>query len=294
MPKLTIALEIAANVRARRKQVGMTRKQLAKAADVSERYLSELENGAANASIGILARIADALGTHVPELLSAPTTDRGAAPMPPTPLIAPLDELNRRLECLSSTDQQAALEHLKRWLDERRRSWRGVALLGLRGAGKTTIGTTLAQRLHVPFISITREIEARAGMSLGDLFNLGGQDAYRALEDEVIADLVRREDLIVLETAGGIVGNPAALGRVLDRFKSVWIKASPKEHLDRVVQQGDVRPIRGNPKALEHLESLLAVRQSEYARAEHVLDTSGRSIEVCVAELEAILAPLRT
>ena len=139
-------------------------------------------------------------------------------------------------------------------------------------------------------MSITREIEARAGLSLADLFNLGGPEGYRALENEVIAELVGRNDRIVLETAGGIAGNAEALGAILGAYKTVWIKASPEAHLARVAEQGDVRPMRGNPRALEHLKALLAAREPEYARADCVLDTTDRSIDDSLAGLEAIAA----
>ena len=130
-------------------------------------------------------------------------------------------------------------------------------------------------------------------MSLPDLFNLGGPDAYRSLENEVVVDLAQRRDPIVLETAGGIASNRDALDIVLGAFKTVWVKASPQEHLSRVVRQGDVRPIQGNPKALEHLTALLAARETEYGRADCTLDTSGRSIDECVAALEALAVPDR-
>ena len=157
-----------------------------------------------------------------------------------------------------------------RWIEDRRRASKGVALLGLRGAGKTTLGRLLADRHGLAFVSITREIETRAGMSLADLFNLGGPDAYRASRTTSSPISSRRGDRIVLETAGGIVGNSEALDIILGAFKTVWLKASPEEHLARVAGQGDTRPMRGNPKALEHLRSLLGQREPEYARAEHV------------------------
>ncbi len=281
MLQQTIANAIAANVRAGRKRLGMTRRQLAAAAGVSERYLSELETGTANASIGILARIAEALQVDFATLLP------GGG-----------DSANVRLSALlgrmSSTEQQAALEQLETWLAKHRRSLRGIVLLGLRGAGKTTLGARFAARNGVPFFSITREIETRAGMRLADLFNLGGPDAYRTLENDVVGELTRRRDHIVLETAGGIVGNLEALDLVLGAFKSVWVTASPEEHLARVVGQGDMRPMRDNPKALDHLKALLAARAAGYARAEHVLDTSGRSVDACLADLQRIAAPLLT
>jgi XRE family transcriptional regulator, aerobic/anaerobic benzoate catabolism transcriptional regulator len=282
MQQSDIAGVVARQVRASRKRMGWSRKQLAAAAGVSERYLSELETGAANASIGILARIAQALKTDIVSLLSGPAVD---GPALAAASQGPLAEL---AGSLSLPLQQAAMIYLTPWVMAHRKHPRGIALLGLRGAGKTTIGGRYAERHGMPFVSITREIEARAGMSLADLFNLGGPDAYRALENEVADELSRRDDQIVLETGGGIASNEEALARVLGAFKTVWIKASPQEHLDRVIRQGDMRPARDNPKALDHLKSLLTAREAEYGRAECVLDTTGRSVEACVAELEVI------
>ena len=282
MQQLEIADRIGTKVRAGRARLGMTRKQLAAKAEVSERYLHELENGSANASIGIIAKVADALELSPLSLMMdveqlSPHLRDSVAP-----------DLVALLTTTSRTEQAALALVVSTWLAEHRRASKGIALLGLRGAGKTTIGQMLAKRSGMTFISVTREIEARAGMSLNDLFNLGGPDAYRALENEVIRGVIAQEGRVILETAGGIVGNNEALDMILARFKTVWLKAMPEEHLARVAGQGDTRPMHGNPKALEHLKALLAVREPEYARAEYVIDTTGRSAEACLGELIAI------
>ncbi len=282
-----VARLIGSRVRAGRARIGITRKQLAASADVSERYLNELENGEANASVGILVKVADALGQDFASLVAPANND--AAPAPARPQHAALTAL---IATMSTAELVGALPVLARFLDERRRQSKGIALLGLRGAGKSTLGRRLAERNGMAFVSVTREIEARAGMSLADLFNLGGPDAYRALENDVIAEQMKHAAPIVLETAGGIVGNGEALDMILAAFKTVWLKASPEEHLARVAGQGDTRPMRGNPKALEHLRALLSQREPDYARAECVIDTSGRGIDACLADLEAIAAPL--
>ena len=281
-----IARLVGDRVRATRRDAGLSRKRLADAAEVSERYLADLETGEANGSLGILAKLADALAVDVASFLPPIRSPGRLAPT------SRQDRLVDLLAGLSDAEQIGAVALIERWLEDRRRNLRGVALLGLRGAGKSTLGGLLAERHGLPFVSITREIEARAGMSLADLFNLGGPDGYRALENGVVADLVRRNDHIVLETAGGLVGNGEALAAILGAYKTVWLKASPEAHLARVVGQGDLRPMRGDPKAIEHLKSLLAAREPEYARAECTLDTTGRSIEACLADLEAIAAPL--
>ena len=278
-----IAETIAANVRGARKRLGLSRKRLAVIAGVSERYLTALENSGANVSIGLLVRIAEALQVDVASLISSGQRDG-----PAVATDAPLAALAGRM---SPAEQQAAAAHLESWFASRRKGRKGLALLGLRGAGKSTLGGRFAARHGLPFLSVTREIEARAGMSLADLFNLGGPDAYRGLENEVVGEFARRDDRIVLETAGGIVGNAEALDLVLGAFTCIWVKASPEEHLARVIGQGDTRPMHGNPKALEHLKALLAAREADYRRSECVLDTSGRTVDDCLAELERLSAP---
>ena len=275
-----ISRTIGVKVRAARAEAGITRKQLAERADVSERYLNQLENGDANVSVGVLSRVAIALSVDLASLLTAARVGAADNAMH-TPLTALVGRMSLR-------EQEGAVALLERYLHDRRRSLKGVALLGLRGAGKSTIGGLFAARHGLPFLSVTREIEARAGMTLNDLFNLGGPDAYRALENDVVKDLSNRNDRIVLETAGGIVSNGPALDVILASFKTVWLKASPEEHLSRVVKQGDMRPMHGTPKALEHLKTLLATREPEYSRADSVLDTTGRTPEACVDDLEYI------
>lgn len=275
---------IGVKVRAARAEAGLSRKRLSETADVSERYLHQLEQGDANVSVGILSRVAGALKLDLVSLFT-PTGSAEGSPATASARHGPLVAL---LRSMSLSEQQGATGVVERYLNDRRRALKGIALLGLRGAGKSTIGGLFAARHGLPFLSITKEIEARAGMSLADLFNLGGPEAYRSLENEVAKDLSGRNDRIVLETAGGIVSNGPALDVILGSFKTVWLKASPEEHLARVVKQGDMRPISGNPKALEHLKTLLAQREQEYARADSVLDTTARAPDACVDELEQI------
>ncbi len=279
----TVTRTIGERVRAARSSADMTRKQLSEKASVSERYLNELENGDANVSVGVLGRVAQALSADLVSLLPS-----SSGSMHGSHGFAMHDALANLLSDMSLREQEGALPLLERYLQDRRRSLKGVALLGLRGAGKSTIGGLFAARHGLPFLSVTREIEARAGMSLNDLFNLGGPDGYRTLENEVVKELSERNDRIVLETAGGIVSNGSALDIILGSFKTVWLKATPEEHLSRVIKQGDMRPMHGRPKALEHLQALLARREQEYARADCVLDTTGRTPDACVDQLEMI------
>lgn len=280
MEQHEIAQAIAVKVRAARARAGLSRKRLGQLASVSERYLNDLEKGDANVSVGILGRIATALDVELPAILP------GFGEQPPAVVKhKPLADILSRM---TIAEQQAAVEPLARLVGDRSLRQHGIALLGLRGAGKTTIGRIFAERHGLPFRSVTREVEVRAGMSLADLFNLGGSEAYRALEVEVINELAAAKDKMVLETAGGIAGNSAALDVVLGSFRTIWLKASPEEHLSRVASQGDTRPMRGHPKALDQLKTLLIQRESEYARAESALDTTGKTPEQCVSELEQI------
>ena len=280
-----ITHDIGDRVRAARAQARLSRKQLAELADVSARYLNELETGKANASIGILVRVAEALGVDFTTFFTTSTRSAHSA----RAINQPLKDL---LSQMSLAEQAGALPYVERYLNDRRHGLKGIALLGLRGAGKTTIGAMLAERNQLPFVSITREIEARSGMNLADLFNLGGAAAYRALENEVAGDLAQRNERMVLETAGGIVSNGEALDVILGSFKTIWLKASPEEHLARVARQGDSRPMQGNPRAIEHLKALLNQRETDYARAECLLDTTGKNPEECVIELERMIAPM--
>jgi XRE family transcriptional regulator, aerobic/anaerobic benzoate catabolism transcriptional regulator len=291
-----IASAIGGRVRDARARLGLSRKSLASSAGVSERYLHQLETGTANASVGILVRVAQALHLDFAFLVTGKQDEvtagnqskletkskNGTKPASLAALMAGL----------SVTEQWAVVPVVERFIGERRRRSRGIALLGLRGAGKSTLGRLMSQHFNLPFLSITQEIETRAGMGINDLFNLGGAEAYRALENDVAADLSRRTDRIILETAGGITGNSDALETVLSSFKTVWLKATPEEHLSRVANQGDMRPMQGNVRALEHLKALLAQREADYARAEFTIDTSGKTPQDCVIELEAIAAPL--
>jgi XRE family aerobic/anaerobic benzoate catabolism transcriptional regulator len=281
MDQSEISTTIARQVRRARAAAGLTRKELAARAAVSERYLSQLESGEANVSIGILARVAGALGTDMISLLREQDMARSMHP-----------QLARIIATLSAVEQAELVPVIERAVQDRRRSLKGIALLGLRGAGKSTIGAAFAARHGLRFVSITREVEARAGMAINELFSLAGQESYRALENDVVADLTRGAGDIVLETSGGIVGNSEAMDAIFAHFRTVWLRASPEEHLQRVVGQGDMRPMHGNPRALEQLKALLQQREAEYARAEMTLVTSGKSIEQCVAELSQIVAPL--
>ncbi len=160
-----------------------------------------------------------------------------------------------------------------------------VALLGLRGAGKTTIGKRLARKLHVPFVELDRRIEQAADLSLNELFSLYGEDHYRRLERETLTALMAERRPMVLATGGGIVTSPQTYALLQQSAVTVWLRASPEDHWNRVVRQGDRRPMTDHPQAMADLRALLAARESLYATADHAIDTSRRRVESIVEEL---------
>jgi XRE family transcriptional regulator, aerobic/anaerobic benzoate catabolism transcriptional regulator len=162
---------------------------------------------------------------------------------------------------------------------------RVVALLGLRGAGKTTIGKQLARRLHVRFVELDRQIEKAADMSLAELFSLYGEDYYRRLERETLAEVVKEKRPMVLATGGGIVESPETYALLKKSAVTVWLRAEPEDHWNRVVSQGDRRPMADHPQAMADLRDLLSAREPLYAAADHTVETSGRTVEAIVDHL---------
>jgi XRE family aerobic/anaerobic benzoate catabolism transcriptional regulator len=164
---------------------------------------------------------------------------------------------------------------------------RVVALLGLRGAGKTTIGRQLARRLHVRFVELDKQIEKAADLSLAELFSLYGDEHYRRLERETLAQVLREDRAMVLATGGGIVTSPETYALLKKSAVTVWLRASPEDHWNRVVRQGDRRPMADHPQAMADLRAILAAREPLYAAADHTVDTSGRAVSEIVAALTA-------
>ncbi|MBI3185935.1 MAG: helix-turn-helix domain-containing protein [Myxococcales bacterium] len=162
---------------------------------------------------------------------------------------------------------------------------RVIALLGLRGAGKSTVGRALAAKLEIPFHELDRLVEVEAGMSLSELFALHGEEYFRSLERTALERFLSREEPAVLATGGGLVTSPESHRLLMERARTVWLRAEPKEHWERVVRQGDLRPMRGRPQAMAELERRLDERAPLYAKAERTCSTSGRSVAKVVAEL---------
>lgn len=261
-------------VREARARRGMSRKALALNSDVSERYLAQVENGETNPSIIVLRHVAHALGISLMELLE-PQQDS-----PEYRLI------HRFLEQLSPNRLEEALLRLMRDFGKEDASRRKrIALVGLRGAGKSTLGRALANDLALPFVELNSAIEAEAGMSLNEIFMLYGQPGFRRLERRCLENFVTEHESAVITVGGGIVSEAETFNLLLMNCLTVWVKATPEEHMSRVVAQGDFRPMEGNAEAMEDMRRILVAREPLYSKADFTLDTTGCPPEECLKKL---------
>jgi len=257
---------VGRRVRERRGELGMTRKQLAQTADVSERYLGQLETGEGNISILLLRRIAIALEATLTQLLAP-----GRADPEHGRIVALLTGIpaHRRAEVISRLVHEFGEE------DPAKRS--RIALIGLRGAGKSTLGTKLAALLGVAFIELNREVERETGLPAGEVFDLYGQAGYRRIERRCLEQVLAEHRRAVLSLGGGVVSEDETFELLRRHCRTVWLKASPDEHMARVLAQGDLRPMAGHEDAMEDLKRILAAREPMYRKADVTVDTSGQT-----------------
>ena len=274
---LRVLGERVRDARARR---GMTRKILAHDSDVSERYLAQLESGQGNVSVLLLQRIAAALNLPLNELL-----EQGSEQPVELALIG---QFLQRLpaQTLPAVRSQLMRDYGAAHTDRIKR----VALIGLRGAGKSTLGSRLAKALEVPFIELDREIEREAGTSLSEIFLLYGQAGYRRYERRCLEKVVEKNERVVIATGGSIVSEPGTYDLLLSTCRTVWLKAQPEEHMARVVAQGDTRPMTGNREAMEDLHRILRGRNALYRRADVTIDTAHRNVEQSLQQLRKAVA----
>ena len=261
----------------------MTRRQLAQASETSERYLAQIESGAGNPSVSVLRAIAHALDLHPAALLpesGARTAELGAI----HDLLAQVPE--KELPLVAK--EIAARVTLRAGADRARR----IALVGLRGAGKSTLGRMLAGHLRWPFIELDRRVEEEYGASIPDLIEMAGTATFRRQERGALEHVIAEHEAAIVTTAGGIVSNPETYALLLRRTHTVWIKARPEEHMSRVMAQGDFRPMAQNRGAMADLVAILDARRADYARAEAELDTSGEAVDHSFAKLLRIVTPL--
>jgi XRE family aerobic/anaerobic benzoate catabolism transcriptional regulator len=273
---------VGREVRKNRAKRGMTRRQLAQASATSERYLAQIESGAGNPSVSVLRAIAQALDLPTAALLpeqSARTAELGAI----LDLLAQLPETE-----LPALSKEIAVRVASRGADQARR----VALVGLRGAGKSTLGRMLAQHLGWPFIELDRRVEEDYGASIPDLIEMAGTATFRRQERSTLERVLAENEAAVITTAGGIVANPETYALLLRHAHTIWIKARPQEHMSRVMAQGDFRPMAQNRQAMGDLVAILEARRADYARAEAEVDTSGDAVEQSFAKLLRIVGGL--
>lgn len=254
-------------VRQMRARRGITRKQLARDSGLSERYLAQLEAGQGNISIINLRQVAKAMGLQVSDL-----THEG--PEPAVELRLLWEKLNR----FNSRQLAAAAQIITDQFNDSHNRNHYIALIGLRGAGKTTLGRFLAEYFEIPFIELAKEIEKQAGMRVNEIFSLAGQATYRREERRALDQVLERFPQCVIATGGGLVSEPSTYERLLDSCFTIWIQAAPEEHMSRVIAQGDRRPMAGNKEAMDDLKRILNQRHDLYAKADLIFDTTGQDI----------------
>jgi XRE family aerobic/anaerobic benzoate catabolism transcriptional regulator len=277
-PQSLLIKRLSERVRAARKTAGIPRRELSERSGVSPRYLAQLESGEGNISVLLLERVATALGLKIEDFLS----DGG-----------PLSEDTLRVARLyqaSSASVQGRVRGLLAPQNEAAMRAQRVCLVGLRGAGKSTLGRRAAQALRIPFVELNTEIETRVGMPVSEIMGLYGQDGYRSFEAEAIEAVTQAHERVILAVGGGIVAEPDAYADLLARFHTIWIRTSPAEHMERVRAQGDLRPMEGNPEAMAQLKALLAMREPIYGQAQAEVDTSNRPEQSSVNDVLTTIA----
>ncbi len=257
----------------------MSRKLLAKHAGISERYITQLESGKGNISIVLLQQVATALGLPLSRLLEQE---------PASPELTLVREFVGRLTPEQLREAYAALSATFGEPTTSSRS-RRIALVGLRGAGKTTLGTRLGKVIEVPFIELDREIERIAGVSIAHIIDLYGQPAYRRYEMQALQELLTIQPRFVVATGGSLVAEPATYELLLRTCFTVWVRTTPEEHMSRVIAQGDQRPMAGSSQAMDDLRRILREREPLYARADVVVETTATSVQQSVAEITRAL-----
>jgi XRE family transcriptional regulator, aerobic/anaerobic benzoate catabolism transcriptional regulator len=274
--------QLGLRVRTMRGLRGMSRKVLAKVSGISERYIAQLESGKGNVSIVLLRRVSQAMGAHLEDLIPA------GEPAPDWPVIRDLlrkatpNQIAQAKDILAGNGASA----------QRRASFAGIALIGLRGAGKSTLGKMLAKKIGWNFVELNKEIEAQNGLSVAEIIALYGQEGFHRMEQAALRQLLARKELMVLATGGGIVSEPLTFDLILSSFYTIWVKAEPEEHMARVRGQGDLRPMADDRSAMEELRTILRSREPLYARASAVVDTAGLSVDKAAARLSEAVAPV--
>ena len=272
-----VIARVGERVRRAREMKGLPRRTVSEVSGVSPRYLAQLEAGEGNISIGLLQRVAAALDHRIEWFLGEDD--------PWTSEAARVADLYRSAP---ASVREKVLQALAPEASGSQRRGR-ICLIGLRGAGKSTLGAMAGRALDVPFLELNREIEDHSGMPINEIMELYGQEGYRQLEAQAVDRVIEAYDTVILAAAGGIVAAPDTYAALLGHFHTVWIQTSPEEHMSRVRSQGDTRPMAGYPEAMNQLRTILASREPLYERALAHLDTSGRPLEASVEDLASLI-----
>ncbi len=268
---------LASRVREARKAQGLPRRVLSEMSGVSPRYLAQLEAGEGNISVMLLQRVAQALNLRIETLLSERL-----------PWDRDVERVAMRFSAASTDVQQQVRAVLLPQSPVAQRAGR-ICLIGLRGAGKSTLGKLAGQALDLPFVELNKEIEAENDMPIAEVMALYGQEGYREMEAEALERISVTHERMILAVAGGIVAEPATYARLLQRFHTIWVHTSPAEYMQRVRAQGDVRPMEGNPAAMTQLKNLLDTRKSLYERADAQVNTSNRPVKTSLGDLLSVI-----
>jgi XRE family aerobic/anaerobic benzoate catabolism transcriptional regulator len=276
-------VSLGARVRDLRNRRSMTRRTLAHESDVSERHLAQLESGEGNISILLLRRVAAVLNVSLEELFAPAEQEDQQGSSHKQTIWRLMEQLpNHRLE-------EAAARLMRDFGPEQDLRLARIALIGLRGAGKSTLGSKLAAERNVPFIELDHEIEKDTGMPLAELFSLYGQSGYRAIEKRTLEHVLRAAERAVISVGGGIVSEKETYDYLLAHCYTVWLRAQPEEHMSRVIAQGDFRVMAGSDRAMEDLRRILESREPLYRKADTYVDTSAESVEESFSKLKAAL-----
>jgi XRE family aerobic/anaerobic benzoate catabolism transcriptional regulator len=265
----------------------MTRKTLAHESNVSERHLAQLESGEGNISVLLLRRVATVLNVSLEELFAA---DHQGNELGDQQSSSQKQTILRFIERLPTHRlEEAAARLMRDFGPEQNLRLARIALIGLRGAGKSTLGSKLAAARDVPFIELDHEVEKGTGMPLPEIFSLYGQSGYRAIEKRTLESVLRASDRAVISVGGGIVSEKETYEYLLAHCYTVWIKAQPEEHMSRVIAQGDFRAMAGSDRAMEDLRGILESREPLYRKADATVDTSKESVDASFTKLKAAL-----
>jgi len=272
-----LMVRVGARVREARERKGIPRRVLSERSGVSPRYLAQLESGEGNISIGLLQRVAIALDHRIDWLVGEDD-----------PWNSDALRVAEMFRGANADVQTAVLRIFSPEKGEQQRAHR-LCLIGLRGAGKSTLGALMGQALDLPFVELNSEIEEQSGMPVNEVIALYGQEGYRRLETQAIERVIATHDHMILAVAGGIVAEPESYDRLLSHFHTIWLRTSPQEHMARVRAQGDERPMAGNPEAMDQLRSILTSREALYGQALAQLDTSAQSVDTSLMQLLALI-----